>query len=87
MNAGAHPRVAQELLAHAVGSRVTMERYAHVTARQQRVAADVSTAPLPGSGGSVEEPVTESVTESVTAPVDAVVGSGPDEDERPVPIG
>ena len=41
VDAGAHPRVAQELLRHAPGSRVTMERYAHVTAGQQREAADL----------------------------------------------
>ena len=41
VDAGAHPRVAQELLRHAPGSRVTMERYAHVTAGQQRQAADL----------------------------------------------
>jgi integrase len=39
VDAGGHPRVAQELLRHAPGSRVTMERYAHVTAGQQREAA------------------------------------------------
>ena len=41
VDGGAHPRVAQELLRHAPGSRVTMEVYAHVTAAQQRVAADL----------------------------------------------
>ena len=41
VEAGAHPRVAQELLRHAPGSKTTMERYAHVTARQQREAADL----------------------------------------------
>ena len=41
VDAGAHPRIAQELLRHAPGSRVTMERYAHVTAAQQRDAADL----------------------------------------------
>ena len=41
VEAGAHPRVAQELLRHAPGSKVTMERYAHVTAAQQREAVDL----------------------------------------------
>lgn len=41
VDAGAHPRVATELLRHAPGSRVTMERYAHVTARQQRDAVEL----------------------------------------------
>jgi integrase len=41
VDAGAHPRVATELLRHAPGSRMTMERYAHVTARQQRDAVDL----------------------------------------------
>ena len=41
VDAGAHPRVAQELLRHAPGTKVTMERYAHVTAAQQREAADL----------------------------------------------
>ena len=41
VGAGAHPRVAQELLCHAPGSKMTMARYAHVTAAQQREAADV----------------------------------------------
>ena len=41
VGAGAHPRIAQELLRHAPGSRITMERYAHVTALQQREAADL----------------------------------------------
>lgn len=35
-----HPRVAQELLRHAPGSRITMERSTHVTAGKQREAAD-----------------------------------------------
>ncbi|MEO6349473.1 MAG: tyrosine-type recombinase/integrase [Candidatus Limnocylindrales bacterium] len=43
VDAGAHPRVAQELLRHAPGSRVTMERYAQVTAAHQREAAACST--------------------------------------------
>lgn len=38
--AGAHPRVAQELLRHA-SSKTTMEIYSHVTAAQQREAADL----------------------------------------------
>lgn len=38
--AGAHPRVAQALLRHST-SRVTLERYTHVTAAQEREAADL----------------------------------------------
>ena len=41
VDAGAHPRVAQELLRDAPGSKMTMARYAHVTAAQQRDAADL----------------------------------------------
>lgn len=41
VGAGAHPRVAQELLRHAPGSRMTMAVYAHVTGAQQREAADL----------------------------------------------
>ncbi len=66
VGAGAHPRVAQELLRHAPGSRVTMERYAHVTARQQREAANLLELAVAGDGLSVWESVTESVTESAT---------------------
>jgi integrase len=40
VGAGVHPRVAQELLRHA-SSRTTMELYAHVSAGQEREAADV----------------------------------------------
>jgi integrase len=72
VDAGAHPRVAQELLMHAPGSKVTMERYAHVTAVQQRQAADLLDGAL--SGGDEE-----SVTESVTRPAQAVAGSRPEE--------
>ncbi len=68
VDAGAHPRVAQELLRHAPGSRVTMERYAHVTARQQRDAADLLDAAL------ADDPLTVTVT--VTEPADGVVESG-----------
>ncbi len=59
VDAGAHPRVAQELLRHAPGSRVTMERYAHVTARQQREAADILERAVAG-----DQSVTQSVTET-----------------------
>ncbi len=76
VDAGAHPRVAQELLRHAPGSRVTMERYAHVTAGQQRQAADLLERALTG----VARSVTESVTESVTVSVRGVARSRP---ERP----
>ncbi len=68
VDAGAHPRVAQELLRHAPGSRVTMERYAHVTAGQQREAADLLQRAVAGVVG-------ESVTESVTGPIQGVVSS------------
>jgi integrase len=60
VDAGAHPRVAQELLRHAPGSKVTMERYAHVTARQQRQAADLLERAVTG-----QQSVTQSVTESL----------------------
>ncbi len=73
VDAGAHPRVAQELLRHAPGSRVTMERYAHVTASQQRDAADLLEKAVGGSG--------QSVTESVTDAVDGVVSSGSESPE------
>ena len=71
VDAGAHPRVAQELLRHAPGSRVTMERYAHVTASQQRQAAELLERAFTGGSTSTSE----SVTESVTASVRGVVGS------------
>ncbi len=64
VDAGAHPRVAQELLRHAAGSRVTMERYAHVTAGQQRQAADLMERALIGPAIPVAESVTQSVTEA-----------------------
>ena len=67
---GAHPRVAQELLRHALGSKVTMERYAHVTARQERAPADVLDR-LIGEGA-------RSVTGPVTTGADGVVGGGPE---------
>jgi integrase len=67
VDAGAHPRVAQELLRHAPGSRVTMERYAHVTASQQRQAADLLDTAL--------TPPVQSVTPSVTAPENRVARS------------
>jgi len=70
VDAGAHPRVAQELLRHAPGSRVTMERYAHVTAGQQREAADLLQIALTGSR--------QSVTELVTLPVEGVAQSRPE---------
>jgi integrase len=40
VGAGAHPRVAQELLRHS-SSRVTMEIYSHISAGQRREAADL----------------------------------------------
>jgi len=74
VDAGAHPRVAQELLRHAPGSKVTMERYAHVTAAQRREAADFLDRAL-------ADPGPESVTESVTGLVRRVVGSRLEEAE------
>ena len=68
VDAGAHPRVAQELLRHATGSRVTMERYAHVTAGQQRQAADLLDQALASPDLTV--------TVTVTDPADMVVESG-----------
>jgi integrase len=62
VDAGAHPRVAQELLRHAPGSKVTMERYAHVTACQQREAADLLERAL-----TVTPTVTESVDEGASS--------------------
>ena len=53
VDAGAHPRVAQELLRHAPGSKMTMARYAHVTAAQQRDAADLLDEALTGAHSSV----------------------------------
>ena len=80
VDAGAHPRVAQELLRHAPGSKVTMERYAHVTAAQQRQAADLLDEMLTRAAP-------ESVTESVTHAADAVIGSRPEEAEVVDPLG
>lgn len=40
VGAGVHPRIAQELLRHA-SSKTTMEIYSHVSAAQQREAAEV----------------------------------------------
>jgi integrase len=73
VDAGAHPRAAQELLRHAPGSRITMERYAHVSAAQQRHAADL-----------LEQALTDSdltVTVTVTNPADGVVGGGAEQPE------
>lgn len=73
VEAGAHPRVAQQLLRHA-GSKITMERYAHVTAAQEREAADLLDRALAGA-------TPESVTEPVTEPAQGVAGSRPEEAE------
>jgi integrase len=43
VEAGVHPRIAQELLRHA-SSKTTMEIYSHVSAAQQREAVDVAAA-------------------------------------------
>ena len=75
VDAGAHPRIAQELLRHAPGSRVTMERYAHVTAAQQREAADLLDRAL------LTGPISQSRM-SVTDPADGVVESGPEQPEE-----
>ncbi len=80
VDAGAHPRVAQELLRHAPGSRVTMERYAHVTAGQQREAADLLERAVAGA-------VPESVTESVTGLTEGVVSSGLEKAGVVAPLG
>ena len=72
VDAGAHPRVAQELLRHAPGSRVTMERYAHVTAGQQRMPPTFSTGPWQ---------IPSTVTVSVTGPADGVVEGRPEPPE------
>jgi integrase len=68
VDAKAHPRVISELLRHAPGSKVTMNRYAHVTAAQQREAADALEA-------LIADP-TQSVTQSVTETVDRVDQDG-----------
>ena len=47
VGAGVHPRVAQQLLRHAL-SRTTTEIYSHVTAAQERQAAEVLQAALTG---------------------------------------
>ena len=41
VDAGVHPRVVQEVLRHAPGSKVTMARYAHVSAARATEAIDV----------------------------------------------
>jgi integrase len=79
VDAGAHPRVAQELLRHAPGSKVTMERYAHVTASQQRQAADLLERAIAGPA--------QSVTESVTDGRNAVVSSRPESSAEGDPQG
>ena len=65
------PRVAQELLRHAPGSKVTMERYAHVTGGQQRIAADL----LDGVMVGPELTVTVTVTDPCTGSSGVVRGS------------
>jgi hypothetical protein len=57
---------------------MTMERYAHVTAGQQREAADLLEQMLINAS--------ESVTESVTQPKDGVGPSGEDDVEVVVPL-
>jgi integrase len=47
LGAGVHPRVAQQLLRHA-SSKTTTEIYSHVTAAQERRAAEVLQAALAG---------------------------------------
>ena len=47
LGAGVHPRVAQQLLRHA-SSKTTTEIYSHVTAAQERQAAEVLEAALAG---------------------------------------
>jgi integrase len=47
VGAGVHPRVAQQLLRHA-SSKTTTEIYSHVTAAQERQAAEVLEAALVG---------------------------------------
>lgn len=79
VDAGAHPRVAQELLRHAPGSRMTMARYAHVTAAQQREAADLLEQALTDAG--------QGVTPGVTDEEDAVVRSGPESPGEGIPRG
>ena len=77
VDAGARPRIAQELLRHAPGSRITMERYAHVTAGQQRDAADLLDIALTSSG--------QSVTQSVTEVGNGVAASRPESPREGVP--
>jgi hypothetical protein len=79
VDVGAHPRLAQELLRHASGSKMTMERYAHVTAAQQRDAADLLDKTLTG-------PI-QSVTQSVTDPEHGVVRSRTESPKVGIPRG
>jgi hypothetical protein len=79
IDAGAHPRVAQELLRHSPSSRITMELYAHVTGGQQRIAADLLEAAVTG--------LVQSVTPSVTEAADGVASSGPESSEVALPRG
>jgi len=79
VDAGAHPRVAQELLRHAPGSKMTMARCAHVTAAQQRDAADLLDEALTG-------PI-QSVTQSVTGPENGVAWSSPELPTEGIPRG
>jgi integrase len=84
VDAGAHPRIVQEYLRHAPGSRMTMARYAHVTAAQQRDAADLLDAALTTPVPSVTQTVTEGddgvVRSREESPIEGVsrgkVGSG-----------
>ena len=79
VDAGAHPRVAQELLRHAPGSKMTMARYAHVTATQQRDAADLLNQALTDR--------LQSVTGSVTGPENGVVWGGTESPKGGIPRG
>ena len=79
VDAGAHPRIVQEYLRHAPGSKMTMARYAHVTAAQQRDAADLLDAALSAPD--------QSVTPSVTEPEDGVVQSGTESPIEGMPRG
>jgi hypothetical protein len=62
---------------------MTMARYAHVTAAQQRVAADLLDAALTGD----IQPAAGSVTGSVTGPGNGVVQSGTESPKEGIPRG
>jgi hypothetical protein len=75
-------RALRRVASDAAGSRVTMERYAHVTAAQQRQAADLLELAVTGLPA-----LAESVTESVTVSVRGVANSRAQESGVGPPLG